>query len=74
MTAELSKCPNCGVETQTGTLGTMTYIGGMKWYRERSALALGGETIAGGLARFIGGMAWLDGHRCPNCRLLFLNY
>jgi hypothetical protein len=49
----------------------MTYVGGAKWYKERSTLALGGETLE---SKLLGGMVWLDGQRCPNCRLLLLNH
>ncbi len=65
------RCPKCGGPTELGTLGTMSYLGGTQWYRERSALALGGETI---VSKPLGGMTWLDGHRCPGCRLLVLTY
>ncbi len=49
----------------------MSYVGGATWHRERSALALNGETI---VSKPIGGMVWLDGTRCPGCRLLVLGY
>jgi Domain of unknown function (DUF6487) len=71
MTVEVLTCPNCGAPTEEGTLGAMTYVGGVKWYRERSTLALGGETLQ---SKPLGGMVWLDGQRCPNCRLLLLHY
>lgn len=70
MGAELS-CPRCGAAMQPGSLGTMSYVGGSKWYERRSALALGGETL---VSMPLGGMAWLDGARCPACRLLVLRY
>lgn len=56
---------------QTGSLGTMSYVGGAAWYPERSALALHGETVS---AHPLGGMVWLDGTRCTHCRLLVLGY
>jgi hypothetical protein len=49
----------------------MSYLGGAKWNREPSSLALGGEAI---LSKLFGGMVWLDGLRCPRCRLLHPSY
>jgi hypothetical protein len=71
MVVEFATCPNCGSDTEGGTLGAMTYVGGVKWFKERSTLALGGETLE---SKPLGGMVWLDGKRCPSCRLLLLNY
>jgi|HubBroStandDraft_1064217.scaffolds.fasta_scaffold560565_1 hypothetical protein len=67
----VEKCPKCGNAMEAGTVGAMTYVGGAKWYKERSMMALGGETIAN---KFLGGMVWLDGQRCRECRFLQLNY
>lgn len=54
-----------------GALGTQAFVGGASWYRERSAFAVGGEPI---VQRPLGGMVWIDGHRCPQCRVLLLDY
>ena len=56
---------------ETGSVGMMSYVGGAAWYRERSTLALGGQTI---VKSPLGGMIWLDGLRCTKCRVLQLNY
>jgi hypothetical protein len=64
-------CPQCGGSLDDGSLGLMTYVGGAAWYKGRSALALGGESI---VAKPLGGMVWMDGHRCRACRLLLLSY
>ena len=66
-----AKCPECGGDLETGTVGVMSYISGAAWYRERSTLALHGETI---VHAPLGGMVWLDGLRCPKCRALHLHY
>ena len=54
-----------------GTLGFFTLLGGARWYKERSELMLGGDSI---VKNPLGGNTWLDGFRCPNCRLLLLSY
>jgi Domain of unknown function (DUF6487) len=64
-------CPSCGTTMTAGSLGTMSYVAGVTWHKSRSALALGGEKIAGSS---LGGMVWMDGFRCPGCRLLLLQY
>jgi hypothetical protein len=51
---------------ERGVLGAESLLGGAKWYREKSALALGGEKVGEYSAN---GMAWLDGYRCRPCRL-----
>ncbi len=67
----VEKCPHCGKAMESGSVGVMSYAVGVQWYRERSLLALGGETI---VRKPLGGMAWLDGHRCADCRFLQLHY
>jgi len=67
----IESCPHCGQPMESGTLGLMSYVAGAAWYRERSALALGGETI---VKAPLGGMIWLDGLRCIRCRSLQLRY
>jgi len=54
-----------------GTLGFFTLLGGARWYKERSELMLGGDSI---VKHPLGGDTWLDGFRCPKCRLLLLTY
>lgn len=56
---------------QRGAAGVMSYAAGMTWHKERSALALGGETI---VHAPLGGMVWLEGWRCATCRLLQVRY
>jgi hypothetical protein len=65
------KCPHCGQPMERGTLGTMSYVAGAAWYKERSALALHGETI---VKAPLGGMIWLEGHRYAPCHMLQLRY
>lgn len=65
------RCASCGEPMSEGTLGVMSYVAGATWHSSRSTLALGGEKIAG---RTLGGMIWLDGSRCANCRILHLRY
>jgi hypothetical protein len=56
---------------ESGALGVMSYTAGAQWFRERSILALGGETI---VSKPLGGMIWLDGQRCSGCRFVQLHY
>lgn len=56
---------------QPGTMGVMSYSAGATWHRQRSLLALGGETL---VSEPLGGMIWMDGHRCLRCRTLVLAY
>ncbi len=65
------KCPYCGGDLETGTIGAEMFLGGPKWHQSRSLLATGGEKI--GQVRW-DGMAWLDGVRCAHCRVIFLKY
>jgi len=55
---------------ESGTLGAESYIGGAKWFKERSVLALGGEKVGDYRTS---GMTWLDGFRCRRCELLLLH-
>ena len=70
MTA-VATCPRCGASTEVGVFGAESYLGGAKWYKERSTLALGGEKI---MAPSMNAMVWIDGARCRACRLLLLDY
>jgi len=54
-----------------GTLGFFTLLGGARWFKERSELMLGGDSI---VKHPLGGDTWIDGFRCPKCRLLLLKY
>ena len=56
---------------EVGVLGSESLTTQSRWYKKRTALALGGEKI-GDYAP--SGMTWIDGFRCPNCRLLILRY
>ncbi len=64
-------CPECGSRLGSGTLGFVTYLGGPRWYRKRTTLALGGQNV---VPKPLGGMVWIDGFRCEKCRLLLLHY
>ena len=63
-------CPECGKDMMTGSACVMSFAAGMTWHDGRSTLALGGETLVSGL---LGRTIWLDGYRCPNCRLLLVH-
>ena len=56
---------------ELGSVAAESLTGGAKWHKSRSVLATGGESIGDYTA---GGMVWLDGARCPTCRLLVLRY
>lgn len=74
-TGAYQTCPYCRGPMDAGVLGaasaTVTGLGGARWYKFRSFLALGGETVGDWS---LSGMVWIDGHRCPKCRLLLLRY
>ena len=63
------ECPYCRAPLEKGVVGAESLTGGANWYKSRSTLALGGEPIGDSAT---GGMVWLDGYRCRNCRKLIL--
>jgi hypothetical protein len=56
---------------ERGYLGSESFIRGVKWFAEKSKLGTGGVELVkpGGL-----GMVYLEGRRCPDCKLLLLRY
>jgi hypothetical protein len=54
-----------------GFLGSESFIGGSKWYLERTRLAFGGEEVA---KPNMMGMVYIAGFRCRECRTLMLQY
>lgn len=68
---ETQKCPRCGEEMDSGFLGSESFISGMKWFEEKTILALGGEKIKDpGLS----GKVYLDGFICRKCHTLVVGY
>lgn len=68
---EAQKCPKCGAQMEQGFLGSESFISGMKWFKEKTILALGGEKIKDpGLS----GMVYLDGFLCRNCKTIVVAY
>ncbi len=67
----MAECPECGESMEHGYLGSESFVGGARWYTKKSTLGMGGEDLAksGGL-----GMVYIEGERCPGCRLLLLRY
>jgi hypothetical protein len=64
-------CPVCSKPMSPGFLGSESFIGGSKWYLERTRLALGGEEIG---KPDTWGMVFLPGHRCRECKVMVLQY
>jgi len=64
-------CPNCGSAMESGSVAAESLVGGAKWHKARSTLALGGEKIGDYTT---GGMVWFDGYRCVKCRILLMRY
>jgi hypothetical protein len=56
---------------ESGVFLAESFIGGARWTRERTRLAIGGEGL---VAPDAWGNVYLDGFRCPSCRLLVLAY
>lgn len=56
---------------ESGYLVTESLMEGAKWLRERTRLALGGETLADP-DRW--GNVYLNAFRCPDCRRISLTY
>jgi hypothetical protein len=68
---EAQKCPKCGAQMERGFLGSESFISGMKWFKEKTILALGGEKIKDpGLS----GMVYLDGFLCRKCQTMVVAY
>lgn len=68
---EAQKCPKCGAQMEKGFLGSESFISGMKWFKEKTILALGGEKIKDpGLS----GMVYLDGFLCRKCQTMVVAY
>jgi hypothetical protein len=67
----MPNCPNCGKPMSPGYLGSESFIGGSKWFLERTRLAFGGEDIA---KPNTFSMVYIPGHRCRECKTLVLNY
>lgn len=56
---------------ERGFLGSESFISGMKWFKEKTILALGGEKIKDpGMS----GMVYLEGFICRKCRRIDLSY
>ncbi len=64
-------CPSCGKAMEAGFLVAESMLGGAKWMRERTRLAVGGEPIQ---PPDSWGNVYLAGLRCTSCRLLTLRY
>jgi len=64
-------CPICGKPMERGVLAAESFVGGAKWMKERSRLALGGEHLVKPDAW---GNVYFDGYRCPSCKILALSY
>ena len=65
------RCPQCQKPMDSGTLGFFTYLGGARWFPRRNSWMTGGDPI---VKNPLGGDTWIDGLRCPKCRLLLLSY
>jgi hypothetical protein len=66
-----SICPGCGKAMEPGFLVAESLMGGAKWVRRRTMLAIGGESVAkpDGL-----GNVYIQGFRCAAYRHLSLYY
>ncbi len=68
---EGTRCPGCGENMDPGSLGVLSHVAGALWYKRRTLLATGGQTV---VSAPLGGMIYLDGARCERCRLMLLRY
>ncbi len=67
----MTLCPNCSKPMAPGFLGSESFVGGSKWFLERTRLAFGGEEVSKPNAF---GMVYLAGFRCRECKTLLLRY
>ena len=68
---DIARCPRCGQRMEPGVLGAESLVGGAKWMRKRSRLAIGGEGLS---SPHTWGNVYFDGFRCRSCRVLVLEY
>ena len=54
-----------------GYLGTESLVGGAKWYRKKTVLALDGEKLK---EPEMSGMVYMDSLRCKECRVILARY
>jgi len=67
----MPNCPNCSKPMAPVFLGSESFIGGSKWFLERTRLAFGGDEIAKPNTY---GMVYIGGFRCRECKSLLLQY
>jgi Domain of unknown function (DUF6487) len=67
----VSNCPQCSKPMTPGFLGSESFVGGSKWFLERTRMAFGGEEIA---KPNTFGMVYIPGFRCRDCRTMVLQY
>ncbi len=68
----MTACPRCGGPMERGFLGAEVWPVGLQWYRKESGFgAFGGEPVAT-TRQFQ--MEYLEGERCPACRVMLLAY
>ncbi|MCJ2557296.1 MAG: PF20097 family protein [Candidatus Thermoplasmatota archaeon] len=65
------KCPHCGGEMESGFLGSESFVSGMKWFKEKTILDVGGEKIK---EPGMSGMVYLDGFICRKCNTIVVTY
>lgn len=64
-------CPNCGKEMIPGFLGTERFFSDVSWFKEKSLLGIGGESLH---IKDKMGMVYIEGYRCTSCKILHLKY
>jgi ssDNA-binding Zn-finger/Zn-ribbon topoisomerase 1 len=67
----MMNCPRCGKDMEHGYIRAESFIGGIKWMREKSTKSLGLETVA---KPDMLGFVFIEGFRCPECRLICSQY
>ena len=70
-TPPTGKCPHCGEEMEQGFLGSESFVSGMKWFKEKTILDVGGEKIK---EPGMSGMVYLDGFICRKCNTIIVTY
>ncbi len=64
-------CPKCAKEMESGFVRAESFIGGVKWMKEKSNRSLGLEGIAKPDSL---GFCFMQGYRCPECRYVIIQY
>lgn len=64
-------CPECGMEMELGLLRAESFMGGVKWVKDKSRKSPGKETVS---KPDTYGYCYLEGFRCEICHQIIVKY